>query len=95
MYRTMLRTTGSLEVGQSNNLNVGDYLSNLITINLLQNNGFHLGGYGLIAFDLSRTYLPAEIGVTDVPKISDLQAHITFKSPLSETTSFIFVLVRY
>ena len=77
MYIGMLHATNSLEAGHSNGINAGQYL----------------GGFGLIAFDLSRSHLAGESKIAETPRMSDLQVHIDFKSNLEEATSFIFILV--
>ena len=78
-YQTMLRTTNSLELGQSNGINVGNYMS----------------GYGLLCFDMSRSYLPGQMKTMDTPQLSDLQLHLDFKSPLYQQMSFICILVSF
>ena len=77
MYETMQRVTGGLEIGRFNGIGIGAYA----------------GGFGLISFSLSRSYLTGQTKTMDTPKLSDLQLHLDFKQGLHEHTSFIVILV--
>ena len=47
-------------------------------------------GYGVIAFDLTRT---GKQGLSDIPKIGDMQLHLDFHHPLPQNTSYILIMV--
>lgn len=47
-------------------------------------------GYGVIAFDLTRT---GKEGLSDIPKIGDMQLHLDFHHPLPQNTSYILIMV--